>query len=254
MEHNGSNLVQTRIDKSLSNLLSTHNDENTTRSDSVRLDLLKKLSSFKYDNEINQKPRKISTRRKWIVVITVCVLIVSTAFGTYLYMGITYPDTTKNSPGLYLPSGAIVGKKSVGVKGVSYSYVLPENGSCLYFIEVERALQMYAWLDVTFYVGILITNYDDKIRIDKESEQRELQRLNDLGYHIGYAESWEYISPDEKIKYYYIAGYMTADELRNFPANENYGYSFYFATYGDGSPVDGGDGIIVEFPVAGRIA
>ena len=63
------------------------------------------------------------------------------------------------------------------------------------------------------------------------------------------SEAWEYKSPDEKISYSYLAGYFTADELLNFPAAENYGYGFYFAVNGDGSPVDGGEGIIVEFPV-----
>ncbi len=91
----------------------------------------------------------------------------------------------------------------------------------------------------------------DQAPIDKESERLEMARLNGLGYHVGHARSWEYKSPDEKISYSYLAGYLTADELLNFPVSENYGYSFYFARYGDGSPVDGGEGIVVDFPVEG---
>lgn len=246
MEHTGKNLGLTSIDNSLSTLLSAHIGESTSSTDRVRLDLLKKLSSFTNTNGSNRKTGPISTRRKLILAIFICVLIVSISFGSFLYLGITYPDSAQISPGVYVPSGAIVGKMNVGVSG---SYITPKNGSCLYFIEVDRALKLYAWMDVTFYVGIYIAH--DGIPIDKESEQRELLRLNDLGYHIGYAEAWEYKNPDEKIKYNYIAGYITADDLRNFPANENYGYSFYFAVNGDGSPVDGGDGIIIEFPGTG---
>ena len=122
-------------------------------------------------------------------------------------------------------------------------YATPNNGEKVYFTEVQNALQEHAGQDVTYFVAVDIFLNQAELGAESDEVKAELERLTELGYHVGYSEAWTYQGEGEQVAYSYVSGYFTEKELEEFAANESYGYTFSFATNGDGSTVPGDQGI-----------
>lgn len=153
-------------------------------------------------------------------------------------------DSTGESAGqVYIAGGTVVSGYASHSSG-SYA-APPANGTWFCFVEVKDALKEYAGKDVTYFLAVDI--FENSKELNGEELAAELKRLSGLGYHVGYAEAWEYRGEGEKVPYPYAAGYFTAGELESFGASKDYGYAFHFAANGDGSPVSSGQGIVCDF-------
>lgn len=153
--------------------------------------------------------------------------------------------------------------------GTSESYDalhFPENGDWGYIMSVRNALEHYEGQDVTFFLGIDITQKEEglwhpltttkTITANKDVLDDEIKRLGELGYKVDYYESWTYEvhqdfetgqSAIKKVLRTYIGGYFTAQEIKNFAASDDYGYVFFFPTTGDNDPAHIEEGVISFF-------
>ena len=117
----------------------------------------------------------------------------------------------------------------------------PLPGECFFFPEVEHARREYAKKDMKFLLAFDIFNGEEKSLTEAELNA-EYQRLASLGYELYYVEDhWTYYGKGEKRYIPIVAGLFTEAQLKEFDCNENYGYSFYFATNGDGSAIEVGE-------------
>jgi len=159
-------------------------------------------------------------------------------------------DTVKR----YVPTGKVIDKYTSNSRA---QYIAPNPGQYFYFFELRDAMKKYGGKNVTYFLAIIIftDNNDmnnelnnDSIELDNNSIEIEieLQRLQNLGYHVGYATYWQYEGKEEKVSKIHAAGYFTKEELDNFCVNEKYGYFFGFMSNGDGSSVSS-QGVITEF-------
>lgn len=149
---------------------------------------------------------------------------------------------------IYTASGTVIQSETIPSGGIpSDSYATPENGTTFYSPEVQQALKKYAGQDVKYFVAIDLFANMNPVEYNSPQAQAELQRLTALNYNVGYATAWTYQGNQQKVDSSYIAGYLTADQLKNFVADSHYGYGFRFATNGDGTPVDADQGIHINF-------
>ena len=125
-------------------------------------------------------------------------------------------------------------------------YAVPNNGEKTYFNEVTNALKEHDGQDVTYFLAIDIYANQTKLEDTSDRVKVELERLTKLGDRVGYSKCWTYQGNNEKVDILYVSGYFTEEQLENFPASENYGYTFRFATNGDGSSVSADQGIITD--------
>ena len=159
----------------------------------------------------------------------------------------------------YVPTGKVIDKYP---SNSSACYRSPNPGEYFYFIEVRDAMKKYADKDVTYFLAIVIFTDNNVLNNELNNElnnnnielnnnsiemEIELQRLNDLGYHVGYATYWQYEGKEEKVSKIHVAGYFTKEELDNFCVNKKYGYVFSFMSNGDGSPVSSQQGVVTDF-------
>lgn len=136
---------------------------------------------------------------------------------------------------------------SSGTSGLtSGMYAAPENGKMIFQTDVQSALDEGTEDNTLYFVAIDL--FQDKTPLTPESDaaQEELKRLAGCGYKVGYAVAWTYQNEWEKVDLRYLAGYFTKEQLSNFAASPSFGYSFSFATNGDGSPVDAEQSLITE--------
>lgn len=126
----------------------------------------------------------------------------------------------------------------------SGSYASPGNGKFFAVGGLSRALDEHTGENVRYRVSV--TLFQDGLPIDAESAAgaAELERLQRLGYDIDYAKAWTYRGDREKADYTYIAAVLTAEQLKSFKASATYGYGFDFASNGDGSAIQGEQGVI----------
>ena len=117
------------------------------------------------------------------------------------------------------------------------SYMIPSPGSCLYFMEVRKAMMEYSGTGTMLFPAIDIFPAEGQSEATKEEIQAEAERLSALGYRIGYSKAWTYKGQGEKVPYTFLSGLFTVEELENFNANSDYGYAFRFTHNGDGSAV-----------------
>ncbi len=127
------------------------------------------------------------------------------------------------------------------IDGSSYAqadacYAVPESGACQFITPVSDAMKDYAGTDAVLFVAINIFSENKPLADGSEEMQQEMRRLMDLGYQLWYSEAWTYQGKGERVPYAYLSGLFTVEKLENFPAGADYGYSFYFAHNGDGSP------------------
>ena len=116
-------------------------------------------------------------------------------------------------------------------------YAAPGPGDCLYFIEVQKAMEEHAGTDALLFLAVDLFVGEGQPEINEENRQAEADRLSALGYRVGYSKSWTYRDQGEKVSYTYLSGLFTVEELETFRVNPAYGYAFYFAHNGDGAPV-----------------
>lgn len=115
-------------------------------------------------------------------------------------------------------------------------YPIPLAGETVFFYEVEAARQAYAGKDVKFLVAFHV--YSENDILSGEALAAEYQRLADLGYELYYVEDhWTYRAGGTREYIPIVVGLFTEEQLANFKANKAYGYSFYFASNGDGSAI-----------------
>jgi hypothetical protein len=119
----------------------------------------------------------------------------------------------------------------------SSCYAAPRPGNCLYFVEVQKAMEEYTGTDAMLFLAIDIFPVEGQSEVREEAIQMEADRLAALGYRIGYSESWTYRDQGEKVPYIYLSGLFTVEELETFKTSPDYGYAFHFAHTGDGDPV-----------------
>lgn len=149
---------------------------------------------------------------------------------------------------IYTASGTVIQSETTPSGGIpSDSYATPVNGSKFYSPEVQQALKKNAGKDVKYFIAIDVFNDMKPIEVNSAEAVNELERLTALHYKVGYATAWTYQGNQQQVDYSYIAGYFTADQLKNFVADSHYGYGFRFATNGDGLPVDADQGIDIDF-------
>lgn len=153
----------------------------------------------------------------------------------------------RESDPTYTASGPIV-DRAMG-DDLSSSVVTPGNGQIVHFDSVRRAFETNKDPRTQYFVAIDLFADGMPLNVGSFDTHRELKRLQDLGLHVGYAESWTYQGEGKQVAYPYVAGLLTADQLKNFPASSEYGYAFRFATNGDGTPVPAENGVQSESKV-----
>lgn len=143
--------------------------------------------------------------------------------------------------GAYVASGKVIDQFTPDMNGI---YEAPKNGSVVYVNEVKNAIEKYKGQDVKFFVGIDL--YANQAPLDNESDsvKEEVNRLKKQGYQVGYAKNWQYEGENQQVNHTYVAGYFTAEELKNFKASEGLGYTLKFVTNGDGTAVSAEKGIV----------
>lgn len=131
--------------------------------------------------------------------------------------------------------GKIISKfKTNGMEDALYP--VPLAGETVFFYEVEAARRAYAGKDVEFLVAFHV--YREGDLLSGEALAAEYQRLVDLGYKLYYVENhWTYRAGGTKEYIPIVVGLFTEEQLANFKANNEYGYSFFFASNGDGSAI-----------------
>lgn len=153
-------------------------------------------------------------------------------------------SSTGTGQQIYKADGTVV---SSFASNSSSKYATPQNGTWFCFVEVKDALEKYAGENVTYFLAIDVFSNSKGLDVESEELTAELERLSELGYHVGYAEAWTYQGQGEQMPYTFAAGYFTAEELESFAASTDYGYAFHFAINGDGSPVSSEQGIVCDF-------
>ena len=171
---------------------------------------------------------------KWSAAAACLCLVLAGAFSIRQQGPVAVPGT-----------GSVISSYEYGQSGSIYAP--PENGEALFFPDVNAALDANA--GDTYFVSVDI--FQSGVPLDPESSdvQSELKRLTDSGYKVGYATYWTYQGEDmAKTDVPYLAGYFTADQLKTFAANEDYGYAFSFVSNGDGSAVSTDQELTSEIP------
>ncbi|NLT15898.1 MAG: hypothetical protein GXY05_16355 [Clostridiales bacterium] len=124
-------------------------------------------------------------------------------------------------------------------EGSAGSYVIPEPGTTLFFVEVRKAIEEWRGSSALLFLAVNINDISEEILDDDSEEMRvEAERLASLGYEIGWYEAWTYQGQGEKVPYTFLYALLSVDELESFSASPDYGYSFYFPHNGDGSAVE----------------
>ena len=112
-------------------------------------------------------------------------------------------------------------------------YAVPGNGQIVYETAVREARERYSGKDVTFLLAFDLFENEKPVSGEKD----EYQRLISDGYELYLAEYWTYQGQGEKKYDTKVVGRFTEEALAFFKNDPRYGYFFYFAKNGDGSPI-----------------
>ncbi|CCZ61930.1 hypothetical protein [Hungatella hathewayi] len=126
-------------------------------------------------------------------------------------------------------------------------YAAPENGETIFQTGIQSALDEGNKDNTLYFVAIDLFQDKTPLNPGSDAAQTELKRLEGYGYKVGYATAWTYQGNWEKVDLHYLAGYFTKEQLEDFEASPSFGYSFSFATNGDGTPVDAEQPLSPEF-------
>ncbi|MFD1887350.1 S-layer homology domain-containing protein [Paenibacillus wenxiniae] len=117
------------------------------------------------------------------------------------------------------------------------SYAMTNNGEIILMQDVNQALAQHANdKDALYFVAIDLTQNGKPLEPDSTQAAAELKRMQQLGYDVAMNTGWTYKGQLEKSEFRYVSGYFTADQLKSFKPDANYGYAIHFSYNGDGSP------------------
>lgn len=173
---------------------------------------------------------------KWGFAAACLCLVLAGAFGLYTHSGQT-------NGGSATQNGNRVIESYTSTPSNSSLYAPPENGTVLLMNGVQETISEHAGQNTLYFLGINFFADGAPLAADSDAVTAELNRLNKLGYQVGYATCWTYEGEGTQRDLRYTAGYFTEQQLLDFAASEQYGYSFHFVTNGDGSPVASDSGI-----------
>lgn len=168
------------------------------------------------------RPRRAApNRRRWCAAACLCLVTATAVLLTARYLPLKeYKDGDTN----YSPSQSIT----------NYQYKAPDSGEYFCFVEVNAARKQYAGRNVKFLLEMDVFQNGEQIATG--SLGGEFKRLAALGYDLRLVNLQE---QDEGliITWPIAVGLFTEEQIRNFPANSEYGYAFRFPTNPDGTPV-----------------
>ena len=212
--------------------------------------LHRRFISCAADRKTSRRPmavRRYATAFACLAVILLGVLSVPRLFpNTVAPATDSSQQPEASGPAITEPNGSEKDNDSLSlaniVDGSDYaradsSYAAPSPGKCLYFIEVQKAMEEYAGTDTMLFLAIDIFPADNQTELTDEEIQSEADRLSTLGYRVGYSKAWTYKGEGEEVPYTFLSGLFTVEELKNFQVSPDYGYAFRFAHNGDGSAV-----------------
>ncbi len=132
-------------------------------------------------------------------------------------------DTVQREPemnGIEVSDSHIV-ISSYGDMELSACYVIPSNGSCVYSMPLQEAMEEYG--DTVLYKVILDVFSDNTLLdINSGAVEKERERLEEIKYA---AEFEPY--HDGAGDHYYFVLQATQEQLVNFEREGNYGYMFW---------------------------
>lgn len=111
---------------------------------------------------------------------------------------------------------------SFNVNGIpSASYATPENGKFYFSIPLREAMNEYED-SVMYRVVVDVFNNKEQLSSDSSQVQDECERLSNIGYVVSYETVF-----DGETYHYYFTLHATYDGLKEFVANESYGYFMF---------------------------
>lgn len=119
------------------------------------------------------------------------------------------------------PSNMTTMISSYGNTGSAVSYKSPDNGSCLYSIPLQGAMEEYG--DTVLYrVVVDVFSGNQMIEANSEAAKKELDRFAELEYTVAFEKYY-----DGTMKHYYFTLHATQEQLADFDINSEYGYMLW---------------------------
>ena len=121
----------------------------------------------------------------------------------------------------FAPSNMTTMISSYGDAGSAVSYKSPDNGSCLYSIPLQGAMEEYG--DTVLY-RVVVDVFSDNQMIEAGSEvvKNEMDRLAELEYTVAFEKYY-----DGTMNHYYFTLHATQEQLADFDINSEYGYMLW---------------------------
>lgn len=199
-----------------------------------------------HSQRVATRSRSISRQRKrWGGIAAGLMITVATCILIFNSIG------QQQLPSMYTASGTVIDSYTNDAlppsSSISPSMAAPQNGMVSLTSDLELALNKHAGQSVTYFVAIDLYSNGSPLSADSRQARSEVERLQQAHDKVGYAQSWTYQGKMQKVYQTYIAGYFTAEQLKQFAASPNYGYSLHFVFNGDGSPVSPDNGIFTQW-------
>ena len=119
------------------------------------------------------------------------------------------------------PSNMTTMISSYGDTGSAVSYKSPDNGSCLYSIPLQGAMEEYK--DTVLYrVVVDVFSDNQMIEANSEAAKNEMERLAELEYTVAFEKYY-----DGTMNHYYFTLHATQEQLAGFDINSEYGYMLW---------------------------
>lgn len=174
------------------------------------------------------RPRRPApTWHRWSAAACLCLVTAIAVLLTAHYLPLKeYKDGDTNySPSLPATDYQIGGEAC---------YKAPDPGEYFCFVEVDAARAQYAGRNVKFLLEMDVFQNGEQVAAG--SLGGEFKRLAALDYDLRLVNLQEQ-DDDLIITWPIVVGLFTEEQIRNFPANSEYGYAFRFPTNPDGTPV-----------------
>ncbi|MEW4372040.1 hypothetical protein [Paenibacillus kandeliae] len=202
-----------------------------------------------HSQPLTARSRSISRQRKrWGGIAAVLVATVAACIFIFNSIG-------QQLPSMYTASGTVIDSYTSDTlppsSSVSPSMAAPQNGMLSLDNDLKLALNEHAQQSVTYFVAVDLYSNGSLLTVDSKQARSEVERLQQAHYKVGYSQSWTYRGNMQKVYQTYIAGYFTAEQLKQFAASPDYGYSLHFIFNGDGSPVSPDNGIFTQWDDSG---
>lgn len=137
-----------------------------------------------------------------------------------------------------------------GVDDEQACYRAPEPGECLYTRGVQAALDQRKGMECFLLAFDLTKRENGALRPATEAEAAaEYRRLEEAGVTLYETPLWTYEGAEGvRVPCTAVTVALTAEELADFPAGSDYGYTFYFPCNGDSSAPEDGIGEALVLP------